>query len=263
MKVRRWHPSEVLNPSSAVILIGRRGSGKTTAMADLAYNIWRQGHIDLAIGMSPTDETNESMQQFIPRSLIFDSYREDVISNLLTVQRNMWKKKKGYNVALFLDDCAYKKSIFKSETIRELFMNGRHRHITVVVTLQYSIDMPPAIRNQADAVIQCRDTQISSRETLHKQFFGAIKSFKDFSKVMDGCTENYKMMVLHNGGVVSNNVEDNIFWWRANLHNEEFLLGRPCFWSMPMLPRCNTKMTKTSYVRTTTTRVVDESSRRE
>ena len=41
-----------------IVLIGRRNSGKTTLMKDLLANM---PELDIVIGVSPTDDTNQSM----------------------------------------------------------------------------------------------------------------------------------------------------------------------------------------------------------
>ena len=60
--------------------------------------------------------------------------------------------------------------------IREIFMNGRHRHVTLVIAVQYVMDMPPDLRTQVDYVFALRENVIKNRERLYRQFFGFLTS---------------------------------------------------------------------------------------
>lgn len=57
--------------------------------------------------------------------------------------------------------------------MRELFMNGRHRRMFVLIAMQYVLDMPPDLRSQVDYVFALRDTIHSSRDKLWKQVLHA------------------------------------------------------------------------------------------
>jgi hypothetical protein len=54
-------------------------------------------------------------------------------------------------------------------------------------------------------------------------------SFEIFSQVMDQCTENYECLVINNNAK-SNKIEDQVFWYKADPH-QDFTLGAPEFWS--------------------------------
>jgi hypothetical protein len=55
-------------------------------------------------------------------------------------------------------------------------------------------------------------------------------SFDMFSQVMDQCTENYECLVIHNNAK-SNNLEDQVFWYKAD-QPPPFQLGDRQFWIM-------------------------------
>ena len=229
LKLTKWDPSTI-KPTSTILLIGRRGTGKSTLMRDLASHFARQGTIDLALGMSPTEESSESMGSFLHPELIYNEYREDVIVNLMAIQKRQWKRGHGSHVQLYLDDVCYDKQILRTKTMRELFMNGRHRRLGLVLCMQYCMDMPPDLRSNVDVVIAARDSIHSSRSKLHTNFFGFFKSYDEFSVTMDATTNNYEVMVLHNNkGTPSNDIEDCVHWYRASPQLEPFRLGHGAF----------------------------------
>jgi hypothetical protein len=47
---------------------------------------------------------------------------------------------------------------------------------------------------------------------------------------MDQCTENFECLVIHNNSK-SNKLTDQVFWYKADLHNE-FRLGSKEFWEL-------------------------------
>jgi hypothetical protein len=47
---------------------------------------------------------------------------------------------------------------------------------------------------------------------------------------MDQCTENYECLVINNN-VKSNRLQDQVFWYKADNHND-FRLGSKEFWDL-------------------------------
>lgn len=232
LKIRKWDP-QTIKPASTTLLVGRRGTGKSTILRDLAWQFAQRQCIDLVVGMSPTEESSESLGSFIPRTLIYNEYREDVLQKLMDSQRRAWRRGHGPNVLLFLDDCGFDKSVFKSKIVRELFLNGRHRRIGLVFALQYCLDIPPDIRSNIDIVIAARDPIHSSREKLWKNFFGVFRDYQEFSLTFDTCTNNFETLVMHNNqGCPTNNIEDTVYWYKADPNRGQFRLGADVYWKM-------------------------------
>ena len=48
---------------------------------------------------------------------------------------------------------------------------------------------------------------------------------KSFGMAMDSCTENYSALVSATNMTNSNNITDSIFWFRARVDEEPFILG--------------------------------------
>ena len=107
-------------------------------------------------------------------------------------------------------------------------MNGRHWKIFFMLTMQYCMDLPPALRANVDYVFILRENIIQNREKLYKSFFGIFPTFDMFNKVMDACTENYECVVLDNTSK-SNRIEDCVFWYKATIR-KNFKVGAPEYW---------------------------------
>ncbi len=170
LKIRRFPLNEVLSkkPGSIILLLGKRGSGKSCMMVEIAKQLYDSGNIDIAIGMSPTDESNKTLTSFLPQTLIYPEFKESIVEKIMQAQKKQIKAgKEAKKVFLFLDDCGYdSKLIFNSKVMKRLFYNGRHSKIGLVMALQYAIDMPVSFRANCDICITMRETIYSNRERL-------------------------------------------------------------------------------------------------
>ena len=234
LKIKKWDP-RTLSPTSTILLVGKRGTGKSTLLKEICYWFAQTGKINVAIGMSPTEESSENLGTFLPPCMIHTDYNESVIKELLETQKRQWKRGHGSHALLLLDDVCYDKSVLRSKTIRQLFMNGRHRRCGLIICMQYVLDMPPDLRSNIDVCLALRDNIHSSREKLWKQFFGFFSTYGEFAKVMDACTENFEALTYANNASPTNNIEDSVFWFKANPCKPDwskFRLCDPVYWDL-------------------------------
>ena len=229
LNIRKF-PAINIKPDTIILLVGKRGTGKSTLLIDLCYQLRRK--VDYVIGMSPTEDTNSALGAFIPKSAIYDDYDEEAIIRMMNLQRQMWRAGRGYSAMLVLDDCCYDKKILRSKVIREIFMNGRHRHLTFIISAQYVMDLPPDLRTQVDYVFALRENVMQNRERMWKQFFGFFKSYKDFATTMDSCTENFECMVCDNKSAKGNTIEDSVYWYKASRDIPKFKMGKKFMWKL-------------------------------
>ena len=119
-------------------------------------------------------------------------------------------------------------SIVPKLFMRSVFMNGRHYKLLFLLTMQYALGIPPALRTNADFVFILRENYVSNRKRLYDHYAGMFPTFEMFCQVMDQCTENYECLVIHNNAK-SNRLDEQVFWYRADTHND-FKIGAPTFW---------------------------------
>jgi len=232
LKIKKWDPSS-LRPDSVCLLLGKRGTGKSTLMKDILFHVGSK--LDYGMAMSPTEEATASLGSFLPKSWIYNDFNPGKVEQMLAIQRQQWKRGFGKNVFLILDDCMYDKGIFRGETgklFRQLFMNGRHRRVFFLTCQQYAMDMPPDLRSQVDVVFQLRDNIQSSRKKCWEQFFGFFPDYSQFSKTMDACTENYECLVFDSKSSQSNKIEESVFWYKASTDLPEFCVGKQVFYDL-------------------------------
>ena len=234
MKSITFKPSESTGP--VIMLIGKRGTGKTFLVKDLLYY-----HQDVPIGVviSGTEEGNGFYGKIVPKLFIHNEYSSAIIENILKRQRSVLKqikkevetfKKSSIDPRTFviLDDCLYDNSWSRDKLMRLLFLNGRHWKIMLIITMQYPLGVPPTLRTNIDYVFILRETYISNRKRIYENYAGMFPTYDSFSQILDQCTENYECLVINNT-TKSNKLQDQVFWYKADTHND-FKLGSKEFW---------------------------------
>tara|TARA_B100000963_G_scaffold361967_1_gene401399 strand:+ start:232 stop:1047 length:816 start_codon:yes stop_codon:yes gene_type:complete len=209
------------------VFIGKRGTGKSTLVADILYHIRK---INAGVAISATEDGNEFYSSYIPKILIHSEYKPEIISQVINRQKNVIKEKKttDKDVFILLDDCMYDKKMVRDTNIRGIFMNGRHWRISFMLTMQYCMDLPPDLRSNIDYIFVLRENIIQNQEKIYKNFFGIFPHFSIFQDVMNCCTEGYDCLVLDNTSK-SNKIQDCVFWYRAK-PERRFKIGSKELW---------------------------------
>lgn len=206
-----------------ILIIGKRNSGKTTVVASLA-RILR--HIPYGVCCSCTEDANSYWSNHIPPVFIHGEYNETITQNLIEMQRRQVQKVGKENVSpcfAIYDDIMYDTSFARQKSTRELFMNGRHFKISLLLTAQYCMDLPPALRTNIDFVFILKDPIRKNRQRLYDNFAGIFPKFEDFCDALDQTTESYECMVIDNT-TNSNKLTDQVFYYKGT-PNEKFHMG--------------------------------------
>lgn len=236
MKNITFHPNE--NKGPVIVLIGRRDTGKSYLVRDLLFF-----HQDIPIGtvISGTEAGNGFYASLVPKLFIHEEYNTVLIENILRRQKNVLNQiKKEMEVYkrstidprtfVILDDCLYDNSWSRDKLMRLLFMNGRHWKVMLIITMQYPLGIPPALRTNIDYVFILREPYLTNREKIWKNYASMFPTLESFSTIMDQTTENYECLVINNNSK-SNKLEDQIFWYRAE-NRPNFRLGSKEFWEL-------------------------------
>jgi hypothetical protein len=236
MKAISFRPDE--NKGPVIVLIGRRDTGKSFLVQDLMFH-----HQDIPIGtvISGTEAGNGFFAAHVPKLFIHDAYNTAIIENILKRQKAVLKqvkkemdtyKKSSIDPRTFvvLDDCLYDNTWAKDKLMRLLFMNGRHWKVMLLITMQYPLGIPPTLRTNIDYVFILREPYIANRKRIYENYAGMFPTLESFCQVMDQCTENFECLVINNNAK-SNKLQDQVFWYKADPHND-FRLGSKEFWDL-------------------------------
>jgi hypothetical protein len=226
-----------IRKDSISILIGKRKTGKSFLIKDLLYY---KRDIPIGTVISASESSNRFYGDMMPSLFIHDEYSPEIIANLVKRQKLVTRKMKQ-QIAMYgksnidpyafliLDDLMYDAPRWiKDLSIKDIFMNGRHFNLMFLVTMQFSLGIPPAFRSNCDFCFLLRETIMSNRKRLYEHYAGMFPTFEIFCQVMNQCTENYECLVIDNSNQ-SNLLTDQVFWYKADSH-PPFKLGAPEFW---------------------------------
>ena len=129
---------------------------------------------------------------------------------------------------VILDDCLYDASWARDELMRMLFMNGRHWKVMLIITMQYPLGVPPALRTNIDYVFVLREPTLGNRRRIWENYASMFPTLELFCSVMDQTTENYECLVIHNNAK-SSKINEQIYWYKAE-NRPAFKLGSKEFW---------------------------------
>jgi hypothetical protein len=212
----------LIKPNRLVMLIGRRGSGKSTLQREILYSL--RDRVDYFIAVTPTRDTESEWLSFLPRSMIHRSLDKDLLARLLDHQDSIsrQKGKRRRSICVLWDDVMFIKSALKGESVRELFYNGRHLDIFFVNACQYMMDVSPDLRLQVDYLFAFYDQIPENRNKIRRYYCGQFRA-EAFDATFRACTTDFKCFVV-------DNTEHEVRWFKADINLPPFKLGSPVFW---------------------------------
>jgi hypothetical protein len=236
LNLRKFDMSKIAN-GSIVVMIGKRNTGKSFLVKDLLYY---KRDIPIGTVISATENSNRFYGDLMPSLFIHDEFSPEIVANLVKRQKIVVKKMKDQEAMygksnidpyayLILDDLMYDAPTWiRDTTIKQIFMNGRHIKLLFLITMQFSLGIPPALRGNIDYVFILRENIVSNRRRLYEHYAGMFPTFEIFCQVMNQCTENFECLVIDNT-CKSNKLEDMCMWYKAEAHSP-FKMGAPEFW---------------------------------
>jgi|UniRef100_A0A6C0IVY8 hypothetical protein len=221
LRLKKFNIKDMVDHAT-VAMIAKRASGKSYVTKEILYH---KRSIPAAVVISRTEKLNKFYGDFIPDSYIFNDFEPDILSRIYGRQTKLsednenrvkeGKKSKDDRLMLIMDDCMSSKGAWvKDPTILELFFNGRHYHISFILTMQYCIGIPPEMRSNLDYIFLLAEDFISNQKKLYDHYAGMFPSFDIFKQVFTEVTQNYGIMVINNR-VHSTNITDKVFWYKA------------------------------------------------
>lgn len=212
-----------LKDDAVVVIIGKRGSGKSYLTKDILYH-----HRDIPLGtvISGTEVANGYYGDFVPKMLIHDEYSDEIMERIFKRQKKLVKaqKRKGGEidprVFLIFDDCLDDRGSWaNSKHIRSIFMNGRHFKIFYLLIMQYPLGIGPNLRTNVDYTFILHENNYNNRKRLHENYAGVFPDLNMFCEALDVCTQDHGCMVIDNT-VKTSNPLDGVFWYKASDHDD-------------------------------------------
>jgi hypothetical protein len=226
------HPSsktmfDVGQGGSKTVVIGKPGTGKSTIIASLLY--LKKDIFPIAEVFSGTEDTNHFYERFIPATFIHNEYNEEKIEEFIKRQKLAIKHIQNPWSVLLIDDCTDEPKVLNRKVQHALFKNGRQYKMWYILSLQYALDLKPAVRNNIDGTFILREPIRVTREKLWKNYASVIPTFALFNEIMDQITEDHTALYIHNQSQ-TNNWEDCVFYYKATLIPKGFKFGCEDYW---------------------------------
>jgi hypothetical protein len=164
--------------------------------------------------MSGTEDSNQHYQKMFPAAFVYNKLDEKKINDFITRQKVAKRHLANPWAILLLDDCMDDPKIFNKPLFQALYKNGRHWKMLLIVSLQYAMDIRPAIRVNVDGVFIFREPSVKIRKVIWENYASIIPDFTLFCAIMDEITSEYTALYIHNQ-TTTNNWHDCVYWYKA------------------------------------------------
>jgi hypothetical protein len=223
-----------------IVMLARRGSGKSVLVKDL---LWHKRDIPVGAVISPTEQCNRYFGKFVPDLFIHEKYTPKLLEMVVKRQQMVIQQKAEEQRAfghsriderafLVMDDCLHSakgsNGWTKDENMNFICYNGRHIKLLYILTVQYVVGIPPAMRSNSDFIFILREPILQNRRKIYEAFAGMFPTLQMFCDVLDQTTENFECLVIDNTSR-SNKLEDVFFYYKAVDH-ENFRIGSDQYW---------------------------------
>jgi hypothetical protein len=235
LKLQKFDPAAA-KPHRVWLIIGCRGSGKSMLLRDILYKT--MGSFDWGAAMTATHTTAQDLETFFPRPFIYrNGYDFEAADKLLRFSKGCVERGRPRKALLLLDDCAFDDKVMKSDTMKEIHLNGRHAQVSLISTTQYCLTVSPLLRANIDYVLVMADNIVANRKRLHQFFFGCFDTFQQFDTVFKHVTRDYGCLVLDNTDKTGGGPQSSVRWYKADpLPAESADLRSPPLWYAPKNP---------------------------
>ncbi len=199
--INKFDKNFVKNPS--ILIIGKRESGKSWLIVDIAESLTKSGDIDDCVVVSACDKLNPFYSARLGNKTIHNELCEELLQSVLDTQSTRIANAKNNNtkipnLLLILDDCITNKRIIKSTAFTNILFNSRHYNITCIFAISFPIGLSPEARASFDFVFLAGDDYISNKKRMYEHYGGVIPTFKQFVQIMDQICQDYSYMAINN-----------------------------------------------------------------
>jgi len=219
--------------ASSCVILGPRGSGKSTLLKSLCYVFQR---VPRFIVVSLTEDGNNFFSQFVPKSFIYSSYTPEILETIIETQDKFIEKygkdDPRTQMVLVLDDCLADKKIWKSENLIKIMLNGRHKNITFIFTLQSTNGhtIPQEVRDNIDFLFILSLPSMSVKDKVFKDYTDCFKNKNEFREILDICTRDFGCLLL-NKKIKSDKLIHKAFYYKSEQNLPPFKVGHPSIWN--------------------------------
>lgn len=191
---------------SAVIVLGKRRSGKTFFMKELIRHL----DADMNLVFAGSDGSYTDFCEVTSPLHVYDAFSDvgivdRVLSDLMLLMKDP-ATPRPRKIAIFLDDLGCDDIVMKSQIVLDLFARGRHMNtvngekigLTIVVAIQYAKMIGPKIRSNTDYLFCYRLSSYECQTAVQKGYTTVMPA--RFASIMEDLHSNkrYASLVIDN-----------------------------------------------------------------
>ena len=177
-------------------MVGKRFTGKSTTSVALASMF---KHVSRWTAWCGTKDTEDYWSKKFESSASVWGADDDGMSALkrviafqqdkvLLYQRVLKRPvPESYTVGMIFDDVTSSRLFRSSEVLEDLFANGRHYRVVIIISCQYPKQLPPVIRTNTDYLFMMHNTKRTCR-ILHEEFVEQPDDFGTFMEITRAVT---------------------------------------------------------------------------
>jgi Poxvirus A32 protein len=219
---------------ACIAVVGMRGTGKSVLLKDMMYHL-NLAKVPRCVVFSATEGANGFFASFVP-GVFIHTLELDTLTRIWEAQKELKLKqtaggldpKTDLRLLIVLDDAAFNRKVMQSNVLKEVYLNGRHYDVTLIVTLQYLIDLNVSMRSNVDVYLFLKELNKNNRERIYKEACGFLPNLKVFEQLFNDATSDYEAFVV-NSRCTSSNPEDIVHHYKADA-TLNYKFGPPCLW---------------------------------
>ena len=208
IELKEFDMSQIGVVGKNILLLGKRGTGKTTIAID--YFLQNKDKFCNFTCISPTEDLNNNYSNLIPSHSIFRDFDPELVKNYSNSQMS--------NGLLIMDDCIILRRNDKEyEAIRNALEN---RLLTNVIADQVQ-HLNPLLREKSDYIFVLKQPMRYESDKIYKCFGGMFPNYEVFKKYLNKATGDYGALVIDNTSI-SDKIEDRVYFYRSK-KNEQLI----------------------------------------
>ena len=238
--LRRFDLTSLLT-DAIIVIIGKRRSGKSFLTREILYYLYKK-RLPYGKIFSHTEFCNPFYRKHFPPLFIDDTLTDEKLQDILDSQHKKIKRRaKMYNLEsgkhlennmlLIFDDMMSDDDIWKkSKSFKKIFIEGRHASLLFILSLQYVLGIPPALRSNVDYAFLFAADGANDLKKLYENYASVIPTFHMFKQIFYECTRNFGCLVI-NRTTTSEDLRDKVFYYKADPRGPPpFRFGSKAFW---------------------------------
>lgn len=191
-------PKLDFKPPYLLLINGKQGSGKSHFITYLLReNMLSENKFDYGIVFCNT-AFEDSSWQFLPKNYVYEEFQEEVLDNLMKLQRKNLMA--GINTSAFVifDDALDDPDQWTCKAMKKLSTQLRHYNISMIISTQYVNLVPPRFRgNSMYSIFFDVGSGVRELEALYSAYGQRFKNYQEFKEFYYNNIKNHQFIMYN------------------------------------------------------------------